>query len=175
MKIDVIPIVADHLDTLRDHRSGRRSLVDVLIFYGAPLACAAIPTFHKIAFDDAFYNLSITFFGIFIALLLNVQVAIFGILQRKWEKPQDEHLIAIQADKLKKRRELLAELNANLSYMTLLSCAALIAFLSFYVFDIGWNIPACATIFFYAHFVATLLMAIKRAHILFQKEYEADR
>ena len=172
MKINITPIVRDHFDTLRNGRTRQYSLIDFAMFYGLPLASAFSPIFWRIRFDDAFYSLSITFFGIFIALLLNVQVAIFGIFQRKWEPPDDQHLAEIQADKLAERRELLGELNANLSYMTLFSCAGLVAFLIFFVFDASPVVTAGVTCAVYAHFVLTLLMAVKRAHTLFQMEYD---
>lgn len=174
MKIDVTPIIVDHLNTLRDHRSGRRSIFDLAIFYGLPIFSSYIPFHFKIELDDSFYNLSITFFGIFIALLLNVQVAIFGIFQRKWEKPEDEHLASIQAQKLKERRALLGELNANLSYMVLFSCLSLVVFLAFYVLKLDKTIPSCVTFAIYVHFVLTLFMSVKRAHVLFQMEYDGN-
>ena len=174
MKIDVTPIIKDHLNTLRDHRTGKRSLFDFTLFFVAPLASIGVPIYFKMNFDTNFYNLSITFFGIFIALLLNVQVAIFGIFQRKWEKPEDEHLASIQAEKLKERRALLGELNANLSYLVLFSCISLVSFLAFYVLKIDEKIPSCATFAIYTHFVLTLFMSVKRAHVLFQMEYDGN-
>ena len=172
MKINILPILEDHFDTLKNAKSGKHSLWDFMLFYGLPAAIAAAPWFFCIRFDEPFYNLSITFFGIFIALLLNVQVAIFGIFQRKWDKPEDENLAEIQAEKLDQRRKLLGELNANLSYMTLFSCVALVAFLGFFVFDTPATVAACVTTALYMHFILTLMMSVKRAHTLFQMEYE---
>lgn len=174
MKINIIPIIGDHFQTLKDGRSEKYSAADFAIFYGVPLLTATAPMIWRIRFDDTFYNLSITFFGIFIALLLNVQVAIFSIFQRKWDKPDDEHLVEIQKEKLSERRLLLGELNANLSYMTLISCFALIAFLAFFVFDVHAVVAAAITCFLYAHFILTLMMSVKRAHTLFQMEYDGN-
>lgn len=64
-------------------------------------------------------------------------------------------------------------MNANLSYMTLFSCAALIAFLGFFVFDVPTIVAASVTTALYVHFILTLMMSVKRAHTLFQMEYEA--
>lgn len=172
MKINVIPVINDHFQTLRDARSGKYSKFDFFIFYVIPIVCGIAPLFWCIRFESSFYNISVTFFGIFIALLLNVQVAIFGIFQRKWDIPDDARLVEIQNEKLEERRVLLGELNSNLSYMTLVSCLALIAFLAFFVFDFGVIIMASITCVFYAHFILTLMMTVKRAHTLFQMEYD---
>lgn len=173
MKINILPILIDHFNTLRNAKNGRYSIFDFILFYASPIAGSIASLFLCVKFDDSFYNLSITFFGIFIALLLNVQVAVFGIFQRKWTEPEDEILAEIQADKLDQRRVLLGELNANLSYMTLFSCAALIAFLGFFVFDVPTIVAASVTTALYVHFILTLMMSVKRAHTLFQMEYEA--
>ncbi len=172
MKINILPIFVDHFSTLRNARNGKYSKFDFFVFYALPICAAVTPWFYDIRFDNSFYTLSITFFGIFIALLLNVQVAIFSIFQRKWDKPTDENLATIQAAKLDERRILLGELNANLSYLILFSCLALVAFLSFFVFDFLDVVLATVTVGLYSHFVLTLMMSVKRAHTLFQMEYE---
>ncbi|QDH74990.1 hypothetical protein FKQ52_09375 [Brevundimonas sp. M20] len=128
--------------------------------------------YSSIKFDSNFYNVSITFFGIFIALLLNVQVAVFGIFQRKWEKPEDENLAEIQKSKLEQRRSLLGELNSNLSYLILISCFSLVTFLVFFVFPFRGSFSSVISCVLYGHFVLTLMMSVKRAHTLFQMEYE---
>ena len=174
MKIDIIPIIKDHFETLRDSRTNRYSVADFIIFYGIPILTGIAPFIWCIRFNSNFYNVSITFFGIFIALLLNVQVAIFGIFQRKWDKPEDENLADIQKEKLEERRYLLGELNSNLSYMTLVSCFALMFFLLFFVFEIFPLVAASLTCVVYIHFILTLMMAVKRSHTLFQMEYEGN-
>lgn len=130
-----------------------------------------ISYFLNLRLDKDVYNVSITFFGIFLALLLNLQVAIFAIFQRKWALPEDERLREIQKGELRDRRQLLSELNANISYLTIVSCISLTTMLIFYVRQMvsGWQPALTAAL--YAHFLLTLLMIIKRSHALFQKEY----
>lgn len=127
--------------------------------------------FMSIRLEKDVYNVSITFFGIFLALLLNLQVAIFAIFQRKWALPEDVRLREIQKGELRDRRKLLSELNANISYLTIVSCISLATMLIFYVRQMvsGWQPALTAAL--YAHFLLTLLMIIKRSHALFQKEY----
>jgi ABC-type multidrug transport system permease subunit len=171
MKVNVIGIVRDHLSTLRDARSNRMDYGDVLIFYGVPIASAAAAYFLKFSLKTDAYNVSITFFGIFLALLLNIQVAIFSIFQRKWVEPVDKRLAEKQKAVLEERRSLLGELNSNISYLTVVSSVALVSIFVFFV--AGWTSGAgpAVVLALYSHFMLTFIMIIKRAHALFQKEY----
>lgn len=148
------------------------SIYDLLVFFAIP-AFAGLALYF-LCFDvktDA-YNVSITFFGIFIALLLNIQVAIFSILQRRWTSPDDPKLKDVQAKKLVERRNVLNELNANLSYLILVSCGALFLSLLFYVNEWKRGVAPALLGAIYIHFILTMVMVVKRAHLLFQKEYQ---
>lgn len=171
MKIGVKAILRDHFATLRNAESGKTSYVDIFIFYFVPLAGSASAYFLEFSVSSQAYNVSITFFGIFLPLLLNIQVAIFTIFQRKWNEPSDARLAEMQRDVLSNRKQLLGELNANISYLTLVSCVGLTAVLIFYAQELLGGIAAAFSVFLYVHFLLTFLMIIKRAHALFQREY----
>jgi len=172
VKIDIRYIIRDHLKTLRDAEANRLSAFDILLFYIVHFILSGLAWWYNIDLKKAdAYNVSITFFGIFIALLLNLQVAIFAILQRKWDPVADDRMQPYQDEKFADRQTLLAELNANLSYLILVCCIALFAALILFVS--GWNAgfgPA-TMIFLYVHFLFTLVMIVKRSHVLFQSEY----
>lgn len=171
MKIDFRPIVRDHLATLHAAGASRVAPFDIALFFGLPAVLGGLAFWLGFCVEADAYNVSITFFGIFIALLLNIQVAIFSIFQRKWEVPSDKRLATIQEETLKKRRRLLGELNSNISYLTLVCFTALVAFLILFVFKWTTGVAPALGILVYAHFMMTLLMVIKRAHALFQMEY----
>jgi hypothetical protein len=118
----------DHLNTLRNGETKNIAFFDIALFYLLPLICGLLALFLSCSVTDEFFNVSITFFGIFIALLINVQVAIFGIFLRKWDLPADERFAEIRLEKLAQRDRLLREVNANLSYLILISCLALVFF-----------------------------------------------
>lgn len=174
MKIGVYSIIRDHFATLCEGGRWSTAVWDFLIFFGGPLVLSLFAFERNFELKTEAYNVSITFFGIFIALLLNIQVAIFSIFQRKWQKPTDPIEAQQQERVIETRRLLLEELNANISYLVLTCCIALVAALTFYVkdWDTGW--PPSAILFLYAHFLLTLLMIIKRSHALFQKEYQSQ-
>jgi uncharacterized MAPEG superfamily protein len=171
VKIDVSSIVVDHIRTLHVADSKRVSFSDLLLFYATPFAAALGSDRLDLEARADAYNASITFFGIFIALLLNIQVAMFAIFQRKWDVSTDPRLQKIQSETLANRRALLTELNANISYLVLVCCAALLSSLAFYVQKSEHGVAPAIMVFLYIHFMLTLIMIIKRAHALFHKEY----
>jgi hypothetical protein len=172
MKIDVRYIIKDHFRTLRNAEDGRTSVFDVFLFYVMPVLTACLSYQQGFVFNKAeVYSVSITFFGIFIALLLNLQVAIFSILQRRWESAEDDRMQPHQARKFQVRGSLLAEVNANISYLILVCCVALFAALIFYVGEWNSGFGPATTILLYMHFLLTLIMIVKRSHVLFQSEY----
>jgi hydrogenase-4 membrane subunit HyfE len=174
MKIDIRHIIGDHLKTLRNAKSESVSIVDFFLFYVFPLAVAGLAYYFNLKFAKAdIYNVSITLFGIFIALLLNVQVAIFSIFQRRWEPAKEERMQPHQDKKFDSRQALLGELNANLSYSILICCLALFAALLFFVKEWNTGVGPATIVFLYAHFILTLVMIVKRAHVLFHGEYSA--
>ena len=171
MKINVASILRDHWATLYAAQSNRTNYLDLIVFYILPIS-AGIGA-YKLGFNvkPEGYNVSITFFGIFLALLLNIQVAIFSIFQRKREQPLDKRQADAQKAELIDRRTLLHELNSNISYLTIVSCFALIAFLIFYVAEMKDGIGPAVAVVLYSHFILTFVMIVERSHALFQKEY----
>lgn len=170
MKISVRHIIADHFRTLTNARTGRISLVDLIIFYGAPAAIAALVILDLDRLPEAFYGLAISVFSIFAALLFSVQIALFSIIQRpysrvdaKLEESQDRHA--------KRRRELIREVNANISYLILVACIGLATLLFFSIvprLDVSRASISCYLV---AHFVLTILLVVARVHTLFNEEY----
>lgn len=171
MKINVLSIVRDHFETLYDSRSNRSSMFDIVLFYVFPIVAGISSYYAGALLKPEAYTVSITFFGIFVALILNIQVAMFSIFQRKWEMPSDKRVAASMADTLAGRKKLLIELNANLSYLILVCCVALVLSLLSFIKSFDNCVIPAVMVFLYAHFLLTLLMVVKRAHALFHKEY----
>lgn len=172
MKVDVSQVVIDHFRTLRNDASGRQSISDIVIFYLVPVLLAASVYISRACVSQEFYNISVTFFGIFVALLLNLQVAAFGIYNRRWNTSSDDRSAEIQATLTETRRIILRELNANISYLILISVASISFFLITYTTNWIGRVSSCLSVFVYSHFILTLLMVVKRSHILFRNEYD---
>jgi hypothetical protein len=174
MKANVLHIVSGHLDTLKNPGEKRYHRPDVLLFFGLPALLVIGGVILAKPLKPDVYGVSISVFSIFSALLLNVQIALFSVYQRGWQKSGDDITDSVLIQKNADRRDLLGELNTNISYLILISCVGVTLFLIFYIFDVGEKIELSISIFLYAHFLLTLLMVIKRAHAIFQKEYQID-
>jgi len=185
MKINIIDIVGEHFKTLNDFevcddialndkRKIKISREDFLIFIVFPILISLVLVVFMPKLDIQVHSLSVSIFAIFSALLLNVQIALFSIYHRNWRRSNDANLQKMQIRKMDERRDLLKELNTNISYSIILSCFAVTYFFILYIFKLNshiWNF-FCYLIFF--HFFLTLLMVIKRAHALFNQEYNHD-
>jgi drug/metabolite transporter (DMT)-like permease len=171
MKINITQIVLDHLKTLRDAETDRIHVSEILLFFISPCAVGFIAYWNGINIAKEVHNLSVTFFGIFIALLLNMQVAMFGIYQRKQIPPTDPRLLQKFESTAEDRRVLLGEINANISYLILFCCLSLVIFFGFYAIPLENSVSSGASVLIYFHFLLSLLMIVKRSHALFTKEY----
>jgi hypothetical protein len=121
-KINFWIIVSDHLRTLRDARNGSISYSDIIVFFAIPSVLAVITFSVGLSLAEDYWSLSITFFGIFIALLLNMQVAVFGIHQKNTIRNATFEITDAAENEERRKRKLMAELNASLSYLTLAGC-----------------------------------------------------
>jgi len=172
VKISVLRIITDHLSTLRNSVSNKISATDIIIFFLLPVIVGITGFFSSIKVSKDFCNISVTFFGIFVALLLNFQVAAFGIYNRKWGIKGDEKLSLTQTKEIEVRRLLLREINSNISYLILISIGSILLFIFLYTTDTTGRIAAAISWGIYIHFILTLLMVVKRSHIIFRREYD---
>ena len=174
MKVNVFHIVMSHVATLKVDGEKRFHRPDVLLFFIIPLLLAVVVWALDGTLDKDAFSVSISVFSIFSALLLNVQIALFSISQRQWKPNDDELSEQIKKGKIELRRELLGELNTNISYLIVVSCFSVTLFLFFFVVKQTDCFETPIAVVVYSHFFLTLLMVIKRAHALFQKEYEIE-
>lgn len=172
-KINIFGIVAWHLNSLRDD-AGKVLWSDIGTFYGLPIAVGVIFSFLDGRIPKDALGLSITVFSIFAALLLSVQVALYSVSLRPLSQPDDPKKIKSFEDLKRSRDSLIKELNDNISYLILLSVIFITMLLFAYVMQ--WECPPASGIVFslYVHFFLTLLMVVKRASIVFSREYEAQ-
>ena len=172
MKISFWQIIVDHLSTLRNDISGRLSPLDLIIFYALPVLVGVAAFLTPLKVSKDFYNISVTFFGVFVALLLNFQVAAFGIYNRKWTSDKDEKLALNREKDAELKKRLLNEINSNISYLILISVGSILLFVFLYTSEKTGPFAAAVSWTIYIHFVLNLLMVVKRSHILFRKEYD---
>jgi hypothetical protein len=163
-KINILEVIKDHLSTIRDYDTGKTSVSDAIIFALIPalFSFAAIILVRRI--DGSVVGILITAFSIFTALLLNLLMLIFAAA-----KPEQEGL---SDSRTTLRHTLLKELFANVSFgiltsilITVLLVAILFACGLTYIAMVG------AAAFLITNFFFTLLMILKRVHILLKNEF----
>lgn len=172
MKTDIRLIFGDHFATLKSAKTDRFSKIDLVLFYAVPILIAAGAYFKGVSLSDDTPVAVISFFGIFTALLLNFQVSVYSIFNRVIELPKEEIDREFVLKKLELRKQLIREVNANVSYHIMVSIfACFFAISNAALFDVGMIVSACY-VFVMSHFALGLLLIMKRAYILFREEYQ---
>jgi len=162
-KINVLPIIKGHFQTLKD-RTGKHYLWrDIIGFYIVPGLLATCLVYNNVVFIDKYIDIGIIAHTIFIPLLVNVLFLIFNIMDRG------------NVQKEPKRKRLLDQLYNNVAYLILVSVFSL-ATLGIYSVK---SVPQWIVVgdhwmlyFFSAHVFLTALMVIKRIHVLLAGEIE---
>lgn len=172
VKISPIGIIKSHISTLRNDESGRVSFTDWFVFYACPFVGFAASTLFGGRVTNEVLNGSASVFGIFVGLLLNVQVAMFGIFMRKPEKSDDLATQEVYNIRIRRRSIVLREINANISYLILLCSAGIALCVLFISIKANGSLYAGIVMALYIHVLLNLAMTIKRAFILFDAEYQ---
>lgn len=163
-KINVWPIVVDHWRTLRDYGSNAPSMRDVAWFAGAPLVACVALLYLRLQLSSDAVSVLITALSIFAGLLLNLLLLTHNIIAGS------------AAASTSRRRLLLKEIYRNISYAILLSLvtvAVLIAAVLLPGTGSRW-IASAAVYALVTHFLLTLLMILKRVHVMLAKEYDQE-
>ena len=168
-KSSVRGIVVDHLDTLRDARTHRISLLDILIQFGGPLALGICVPLFGVRLVDV---------GQVIAGIAVLAGFTFGLLvfvfQLRLQLASDPRVIGTNL------RELIDQLFTNVAYAVLvgLACVALaVAFVSLRHGPLAASQGAAALgsistgvlVASASHFLLTLAMCTKRAYRAYQR------
>jgi hypothetical protein len=171
MKIGLTSVLKAHFETLRNLGDTKVSYLDILIFYGFPIALGIVSWFACLRLSSEVYSASISVFAIFSALLFSVQVAMYGVFRSDRKTTGDAILDRDQRKNAEDTRKLLREINANVSYLIFVSCVAVTIFLVFFAAPIPEVVEAGILIALYLHFLLTVAMVLKRSHEVFDAEY----
>lgn len=158
-RINLMKIFYDHLQTLKYADDKKYSFPDIILFYAIPLILSIIGYFKSILLTCSQVNLLITVFSIFTGLLLNLLLLIYDIVSKNNNTTKTKFL---------------HEIYSNISYTILLSiiiifCLLLITFVS------ETALLSSIGLFLIIHFLLTILMILKRVHILLSKETEEKK
>lgn len=164
-KVNVIKIVGDHISTLKDYRTNKYKVSDFFLFFGLPLFIAIFFAYFKISLTQNLISLLITSLSIFAALLFNLLLLIYDVVQ----KSRDGNSLKIK---------FLKEVYSNISFCILIAILAVVILILISIFNNNRSVLFIYQIFnFIAYyliilFLLTLFMILKRIHILLYKEVE---
>jgi len=164
-KINISKIIKDHVSSLKDYNTGNYSCYDLLLFFGIPLLFTFILVYYNISLSENIISILITAFSIFAALLFNLLILIYDIIQRS------------KKDVNKLKIKFIKEIYANISFSILVSIVLVFFLLSICFIETNqmWVllIPLQFVIYYFTLlFLLTLLMILKRIHVLLSKEIE---
>jgi len=170
-KLNIGAIVKDHFGTMRSYRTQKLSFFDGITFIVLPALVAIVISIHYKAPESAFATSIITASSIFIGLLLNLLVLLYQISYRNREKllasPGNDHLT--------RKKLLLKEINANISYCILLLSVLVVSCITMafeeQMGEISIKIGYGLVYFLSIHFILNLIMILKRVYALISIEH----
>lgn len=178
-KMNITAIIGDHYKTFR--RRDYAAFILLPLILGIP----AYYLFGTITHDYA--SALLAAFSIFASLLLNLEVIVFGYLDRikasvhRAKDSRDQYEVATS----NRRYNLLYEIFCNISYLILVSIIEIIVvtlsyvrhmdrFCSSQVYDALTTMHGILVHIVAVHFILTLLMILKRVHVLLKGEARAS-
>ncbi len=165
-KISIKDIILDHLSTIKNDNSKKMEFKDVFVFFIIPLIFPALMLYTKSYLKTGIIDTLITIFSIFVGLLLNVLVVIFDIIQK------GKSIIM---------KRLIKETFSNISFTILLSIFTILTLIICRLADkseceltVAWEctriVSNAISYYFLILFLLTLLMIVRRIHIILSDE-----
>lgn len=172
-KINPAKIIKDHIRTLRSYNTNKFSSWDYIIFLIFPLGLAGGMAYYlpkseqhtAEIFDKTTVDILVTSLSIFAGLLFNLLLMIYGIVK---SVPKGEPYAELKATFLK-------EIYANISYCIFICLLAVVILIISLLGSSSRVIQftvAGSVYFLIANFILTLLMILRRVHILLSQEFE---
>ena len=165
-KINVLKIFRDHFSTLHRYKEEKVSIRDVCSFYIFPLFLSLLIGYVlDISLKKELVHILITSFSIFAALLFNLLILVYDIIVRWKRGTQQVSEVVVK---------FLEEIYINISYSILISVASVVV-LILNLFNMPtWlaTVVNVVSFYFLIHFLLTLLMILKRVHILLRLEFK---
>lgn len=171
-KINITKIVIDHLNTLRDYNTQKLRFIDYALFIFFPIVLSAILVTFSLLIDKSFANILITSLSIFAALLLNLLLLVFDIVRKTNDAISKNREMKNPYENEERRLIFLKEIYSNISYAIFVSILSIIILLIAY-FICNVHLLQLVSFFVYflsINFILTLLMIVKRVHILLSNE-----
>ena len=164
-KISLRRIWADHIDTFRDFGTKEYKKSDFLLFFGVPVVPATLIVVFVGTTSGATITVLITSLSVFAALLLNLLLVIYSVANRR--------LGAAERDQDAVSRQVLREVFSNISFATATAVVGVVVLVGLAIDSNVWGVEIVLSAvihYLLGVFVLTVLMILKRMHILLAKE-----
>lgn len=171
-KININKIIVDHIHTLRDYskvveyrknpgKMKKRELYsksDFFIFFILPIIISIFLLYFEFLPNDNTLIGLVTSLSIFSALLFNLLLIIYDIMQKTTNN--------------KVKKELLREMYSNISFCILIAiCTTIFAILGLIIKEnIIFLVLSFLVYYLFTLFILTILMVLKRTHALLSRE-----
>ena len=173
-KINILRIISAHFDSLRDASTGKHSISDVILFFGAPLLAAAMGWYLGWGLYVDALNAVLAAFAIFAGLLLNLLLLIYTF------STDANHPVALA----KLRLAFVRELHNNIAFAILVSIGIVVVAMVA-IGDLKMVAPeqpahtgrviTAILLYLIVNFVLTLLMILKRIHVMMGQELDKPK
>lgn len=169
-KISFWEIVKDHIRTLYDYGSERSkpspalSKTDTAVFFGAPALLTGVLVWRRVYIPEGQLGTLITAMSVFGALLFNLLILLYDVAGRAPSALSDQAL--------KRRSELLHDIYANVAFSVLVTILAIVALVIAAVSPKDRVLQPTSAVVYYllGIFALTLLMVLKRMHVLLRRD-----
>lgn len=181
-KINVFDIVKDHVSTFKNYETNEYRPWDFIAFFGLTFVVSMIIVFFQPSLGYGVPNALLTSASVFTALMLNLLVLIYNLMQKtNVEKNKEDNPDDYSSQFIK-------EIYYNISFSILISMTTVI-FLIIYslnlfkdgilinygVINFNINVTLLFTFIIYyllSIFILTIFMILKRVHILLSEEFK---
>lgn len=164
-KFSFYSIIMDHISTLYNYNTKKMDWLSIFIDLILPFIISILFIYYKIIIITREFTVILTAFSVFAALLLNLMILIYSIMNKerdKEEKTQDNQKLG-----------LLKETYENIQFTVLSSVIIilLILIMLFIPFNIYLELTLSFIVYYFIFtFIFTLFMILKRTHAIMSNE-----
>ena len=167
-KVNISRIVLDHVRTLRDYQTSKYRTTDFFLFFGVPAIVTGALIYFYGDLRPNLLTIVATSLSVFAALLFNLLLLAYDLIGKH---------AGLDASAIALRRRFLREVVSNISFAILVALTAIVSVLTLVLVN-GCSVAeyVFSSMVYYSVtlFLLTLLMLLKRVHVLLYDEAARD-
>ena len=166
-KINITKIIVDHISTFKDQSTKTYRKSDFVLFFGLPTIVTGVLIYYYGNLSEELIAVVATSLTIFTALLFNLLLLVYDAIGKSGS-PQ-----SASPYNAKLREQFLREVFSNISFAILIAISSIVLVLALILVSsprIADCVLSGAIFFLVTLFLLTLLMLLKRVHILVHQD-----